>query len=209
MAGAVEGPPAGSPPVLAASSHGPASKLLAGANPPASIPPTAAFDADCGGQQPAAVCDAAALADIDAARATEGYGPLVLPRRFESLGTVSQLIVVTNLERTSRGLPAFTPTTSLDALAQVGALANTDPSGPKGATWGGNASWGYATALAADYGWMYDDGPGSPNVACPHPGASGCWGHRHNILADWDGHAGGGVGGTPSDRVLTELFVKA
>ena len=46
---------------------------------------------------------------------------------------------------------------------------------------------GDSTPVGALYGWMYDDGwGGSPtstlNYTCTSPTASGCWGHRDNIL---------------------------
>jgi hypothetical protein len=42
--------------------------------------------------------------------------------------------------------------------------------------------------LASDYDWMYNDGysaDGSINLACATPSASGCWGHRDNILGTY------------------------
>jgi hypothetical protein len=36
--------------------------------------------------------------------------------------------------------------------------------------------------MGANYFWMYDDGPGSPNADCTPSNQSGCWGHRDNIL---------------------------
>jgi hypothetical protein len=44
------------------------------------------------------------------------------------------------------------------------------------------AAGGQISALDADYGWMYDDGPGGANGDCTTPAAKGCWGHRDNIL---------------------------
>ncbi|HUB75498.1 MAG TPA: hypothetical protein VL977_00510 [Solirubrobacteraceae bacterium] len=54
-----------------------------------------------------------------------------------------------------------------------------DGSGQPGAA---IAAGGDINALDADYGWMYDDGPGGSNFDCRTPTASGCWGHRDNIL---------------------------
>ena len=54
-----------------------------------------------------------------------------------------------------------------------------DGSGQPGAA---IAAGGQISALDADYGWMYDDGYGGSNFDCRTPGASGCWGHRDNIL---------------------------
>lgn len=54
-----------------------------------------------------------------------------------------------------------------------------DGSGEPGAA---IAAGGQISALDADYGWMYNDGYGGSNFDCRTPGASGCWGHRDNIL---------------------------
>jgi hypothetical protein len=40
-------------------------------------------------------------------------------------------------------------------------------------------------ALDSDYGWMYNDGYGGSNYDCKTPNASGCWGHRDNILGHY------------------------
>jgi hypothetical protein len=185
----------------------PIPRLPAAQDPATSLPPTAALQDDCFGGASAATCDAAALADIDTARAAEGYGALVLPANFESSSYASQLVDVADAERTSRGLPSLPENGVLDNLAQLGAVARADPTGPNGYTWGSNVSWGYETPLAADFGWMYDDGPGSPNVDCASAGAPGCWGHRHNILSPWGGAAGGGAVDTGTGWVFTQLFV--
>jgi hypothetical protein len=44
------------------------------------------------------------------------------------------------------------------------------------------AAGGDINPLDADYGWMYNDGPGGSNADCRTPSAKGCWGHRDNIL---------------------------
>jgi hypothetical protein len=46
------------------------------------------------------------------------------------------------------------------------------------------ANWdgGDSSALKADFGWIYDDGPGSGNLDCTSSDTSGCWGHRHDIV---------------------------
>lgn len=152
-------------------------------------------------------CDQSALSNIDQALAGEGRGRLSLPSNYSGLSIAAQLIAVANAERSVRGLPAMAENGSLDARAYQGAQSGTDPTGPSGYAWGSNLATGYPTALAADYVWMYDDGPNSPNVDCRSAGASGCWGHRHNILIQGGGQAGAAIydnGGTPN---LTELFV--
>ena len=184
-----------------------AAPLPPAAVPTRSIPPPAGFSAACSGVGPVAACNRLALGAIDAARATEGYGPLVLPHGFAGLGPAAQILAVANAERTSRGLPALPQSAPLDALAEQGAVAGEDPTGPPSHSWASNIAWGYRTALAADYVWMYDDGPGGPNVDCTRAGEPGCWGHRRNVLSPWGGTSGAAALPTPEGWVLTELFV--
>ncbi|HET9077508.1 MAG TPA: CAP domain-containing protein [Acidimicrobiales bacterium] len=182
--------------------------LPAQADPPASLDASIAQKDACWVPSPdVAACNSAALADINRARAGEGLGPLALPADFYSLGTVGQVLAVANAERTSRGLPALPENPALDRMAAAGAAAGADPTGPAGYTWGSNIAWGDPTALAADFGWMYDDGPGSPNIDCRAAGDAGCWGHRRNILAPWPGASGAGVFVSNGSVQLTELFV--
>ncbi len=184
-------------------------RLPAGVMPSKSVAPSTAMTQACWVANPnPASCDAAALADINAARAGEGYGPLPLPSNFESLSLRQQLIIVANAERTTRGLPGFPENANLDSLAQQGAQAGKDPTGPSGYTWGSNIAWGDPTALSADFGWMYDDGVGSENIDCTYAGQIGCWGHRENILAPWSGASGAGVFLNGTSMQLTELFVQ-
>jgi hypothetical protein len=188
-------------------------RLPAEVMPGASVAPSAAFERACWVTPlNVATCDSAALADIDAARAAEGYGPLPLPSNYGSLGTRAQVLMVANAERITRGLPALPENAALDGLAQQGAQAGggrgTDPTGPAGYAWGSNIAWGDPTALAADFGWMYDDGPNSENIDCTFAGAAGCWGHRRNILSDWGGQSGAGVYDNAGVMQLTELFVE-
>jgi hypothetical protein len=116
------------------------------------------------------------LAAIDAARVSEGIGPMNLPSNWYSLTPPEQTFVVTNLERVDRGLaPVEGLVASLDNDAQAGAQSNQDP------TYGGSLgpftamaaiwSWtenGEANPLAADFYWMYSDAPS--------------WIHRNAIL---------------------------
>lgn len=185
----------------------PTTPLPVGSDPARSISPPAAFSVSCFAPGSVTACNRAALTAIDTARATEGYGPLLLPADFSGLAPGAQLVAVANAERTSRGLPALPQSAPLDALALQGARAGRDPLGPPLHSWASNISWGYRTALAADFAWMYDDGPGGPNVDCPRAGAPGCWGHRRNILAPWSGASGAAAVSTSQGWVLTELFV--
>ena len=173
-------------------------------NPPASDAPTAAFAAACyGARTPTVACDRAAIADINTARALEGLGPIVLPANYLRLGIKAKMAAVTNAERTSRGLPKLRQTSSDNQLATLGAAAGRDPIGPAGHGWG--SIWaGVADPLAADFLWMYEDGPNSPNLDCPKAGAPGCWGHRDNILSPYWSTIGSAASG-PS---LAQLFVQ-
>lgn len=178
-------------------------------DPPGSIAPDQTFEQACWTSPPdVQSCNQAALTDIDRARSSEGLGPLSLPGGFYNLPVPAQVLAVANAERTSRGLPAMPEDAAWDRSAQAGAAAGSDPTGPGGYTWDSNYAVGDATALAADYSWMYDDGPGSQNVDCTPDNRTGCWGHRHNILSPWPGSAGAGYAMYSGRVSLTELFVE-
>ncbi len=178
-------------------------------NPTTSRAPSQAFVDACF-EAPVNVsrCDSAALADINQERSAEGIGPMQLPANFYSLNTQAQLVAVANAERAGRGLPTMAESGTLNGLAQEAAAKGTDPTGPSGYSWGSIYALGDPTALAADYSWMYDDGPASPNVDCPRAGAPGCWGHRDNILSPWGGEAGAGVSTWDGSISLTMVFVR-
>ena len=152
------------------------------------------------------------LAAIVRANRQERKAAFVLPGGFARLSPVDQLFVLANLERIVHGLwPLYGVSRTLNHYAVVGARRGTDPEGPPGSSlpWGSN--WYSGTGpVAATYLWMYDDGYGSGNLACPNKGASGCWGHRDNILGNWGpfGLFGGAV--VPSHRGVgggtTQLF---
>lgn len=141
------------------------------------------------------------LASIDAARATqEGLAPLHFDAtRFKNLSVAEQVFVVSNLERTTRGLyPAMAMVERLDSIAALAATRDADPTDDgKGysSIWSSAPSAFGQYAFFADFGWMYDDGPPPQyifrNVDCPRAGQSGCWGHRDSILSNpltgWSG----------------------
>ena len=157
-------------------------------------------------------CTRSQLAAIDKARAAEGLVPMLLPGWYPKLTIPEQLLVVTDLERQARGLPIFVGlSASLDAMARKGAVAGADPVDPIGASWGSNWEGGFPTALSADFGWMYDDGPGSGNLACVPANMTGCWGHRDNILGDYGPAPVMGAASVPFNgtRSMTELFATA
>jgi hypothetical protein len=175
--------PAGQPrPVTKASAR------TATANPPANVAPNPDFFNSCSGTSydDSTACVNAAVAAIDNARAQEGLPGLVLPTNWYSLDQDQQLFVLTNLERTVRGLPPLAAmSTALDQAAAAGAADGSDPTPPTGypwSLWGSNWGGAIGNPLVVVYLWMYDDGPGSSNIDCPATGGSGCWGHRDNVL---------------------------
>jgi hypothetical protein len=178
-------------------------------NPATSTSPSAAFRRYCFKAGPAVQCNAAALADIDRGRHTDHLGPLRLPKNFATRSAPAQLRALVNQERSARHLPRLSGSSALDTRAQAGAAQGVDPTGPAAYAWASNFSAGYTTPLAADFAWMYDDGPGSPNSACTSAGAAGCWGHRDNILSAWGGDQGtADYVGAHGSVQLTELFVE-
>jgi hypothetical protein len=169
----------------------------------------------CQSAPDSANCVRLALIDINAARHSEGVGPMHLPGRFRALTRPQQLMVLSNLERIGRGLPAILGLTSrLDRAARRGALNFGDPVPPS--NWytfsngySSNFAYGFNSTLEADFEWMYDDGVGSGNLDCTSSDQSGCWGHRHDIL--WHFSApiamGAGYGTGQYGPSMTELFV--
>jgi len=157
-------------------------------NPSSNIPPSPNFLQDCSGQSydDSPGCVNATLQAIANAREREGLPGMVLPTNWTQLSPTQQLFVATNLERTVRGLPPLEGmATQLDQAAQAGASSGNDPVPPNGfpyTQWGSNWAGALGNPLEDIYLWMYDDGPGSPNIDCSQAGDPGCWGHRDNIL---------------------------
>jgi len=166
------------------------------------------------------------LSSIDAARATqEGLPPLMFDAaRFARLSVSEQIFVISNLERTTRGLyPAMAMLTRLDNIASAAARRDQDPTdNGKGysSIWSSAPTSLGQFAFFADFGWMYDDGPPPQyifrNVDCARVGQSGCWGHRDNILSNplhgWTGCPSELVTGTgfalrtPDGPSLAQIF---
>jgi hypothetical protein len=202
---AAPAPAAPAAPVAAAPRAGSLAAITA--RPLTNIAPTPAFAAACYAET-SPTCNTLALAAINTAHSAEGLPPMALPADYNTLTVIDQLLAVTNLERASRHLPAFAgPNPNLDTLALAAAQATTDPTGPPDTTWASNWAYGYATPLAADYVWMYDDGIGSSNIDCTPTNQTGCWGHRQNILVTWAGTMGAATTTTGGANSLTELFV--
>jgi hypothetical protein len=187
--------------------------FAARSDPATNISPSRATFEACDAAADSAGCISSALADIDAARASEGVKPMQLPDDFASLSVPQQLLVVTNLERVDRGLaPIAGLAADLDSAAASAAAADEDPMLKhfNGTELASNWAGGISSTLVADFVWIYDDGPGSGNLDCRQPGDSGCWGHRHNILYQFDNPVAMGVGyaaNTSYGPSITELFI--
>lgn len=165
-------------------------------------------------RNPAENCSGAgsvAIASIDSCRAQEGVGPLALPSNWSTLTTVQQGFVLINLERVNRGLaPIVGLSPALNQLASVAAVKNDDPVFPSGGFTGGGSIWaGAPTVFAADYLWMYDDGPNGSNLDCASAGDPLCWGHRDIMLWDRSGTlvAGGGHSGAAGNGSFAYLVL--
>lgn len=141
-----------------------------------------------------ASCIKDVLAAIKHARTVEHvkHRAMVLPRDYAKLTVAEQTFVITNLERVDRGLRPFQGlSNTLDRAAKVAATLGLDATlvtsvlqslhiQAYGSNWASDFG-----PLSADYNWMYNDGysgANSINEACRTPKASGCWGHRRNIL---------------------------
>ncbi|MHB8440325.1 MAG: hypothetical protein ACYDD4_14370 [Acidimicrobiales bacterium] len=157
-------------------------------NPSQNVAPNPNFLNDCQGASydDSSSCVNATLQAIANAREQEGLPGMDLPTNWSSLSPAQQEFVVTNLERTVRGLaPLSAMATALDQASVSGAEQSQDPSPPNGfpwSSWGSNWAGAVGNALEADYFWMYDDGEGSSNIDCTPSNTSGCWGHRDNVL---------------------------
>jgi hypothetical protein len=157
-------------------------------------------------------CISSALADINTAHAAEHVPAMVLPSNFASMSVPVQLLNLANLERVERGLtPILGLSASLDQDAQAAAAQDRDPMATHfyGDMMTSNWAGGDRSALEADFEWMYNDGLGSGNLDCTRSNASGCWGHRHDILWHFTGPIamGAGYGTGQYGPSMTELFV--
>jgi hypothetical protein len=166
-----------------------AAGILPPSNPTVSMPPQVMPDCSLSPvDDTSAGCIDSVLHNINEARSLEGLGPLVLPSDYATDPVPAQQLIITDEERNDRGLQEFSGLDPLlNTAAQNAAQISADPSPPAGYLYNGAASilaQDY-TPLGADYAWMYDDGYGGTNLLCTSPSASGCWGHRENILGAW------------------------
>jgi hypothetical protein len=147
---------------------------------------------DCGGvDDHSGTCQDESVAMLNAGRRDEHLGPLVLPGNWNRLTVPEQLFVMTELERTARGLQ---PDTGLAAdwnvAASDGADAGEDPTSAGSGTSGLESVWagGDANPIVATVEWIYADGlfpdDSSTNGDCSESATSGCWGHRDVLLHD-------------------------
>jgi hypothetical protein len=161
-------------------------------NPPSNLR-LGALPASCGRAPTGTACETASVRALDAARAKLGLGPYLLPGDFVRLAPARQWLILANLDRIAYSLrPIGGLSTALNSIARQGASARGDPDprpllmglhGQSRIGFASNWAGGQPNALVAYYGWMYDDGYRSGNLACATPSASGCWGHRHDIFA--------------------------
>ncbi|MFL5821917.1 MAG: hypothetical protein ACJ764_00585 [Solirubrobacteraceae bacterium] len=145
---------------------------------------------DCSSDPTDSACIAASVSYLDQARDSLGQPAYVLPTDFASLTPVQQVFILANSDRVLYGLPPIPGLTdTLNHDAGVGVQTDNDP-GPSDANWmmyTANWAGGYQNIVLAYEGWMYDDGPGSGNLDCTATSTDGCWGHRHDILWQFDG----------------------
>jgi hypothetical protein len=169
-------------------------------------------DASCRSAPTGTACTNAAISALNHARAVLGLGSYAIPAGFVSMNVAQQLLTLSNLDRVLYGLQAISGiNTTLNSAAQLGVTNGGDPSGVdvgsnKWQTWASNWAAGYPNATFAYYAWMYDDGPGSANIACSASDTAGCWGHRLNILRNFGSGVQIALGVGYNSNAYTQLF---
>ncbi len=148
--------------------------------------------------QPTGVnCEELAVNALDVARRRVGLPPYHLPSDFLTISPEEQLLVLANSDRAAYKEPTFYGLDSDLSTYATQDLATAPYSDPGVA--GTNpivdtvplyyqaedSAQGYPNVLLAYGSWLYDDGPGSPNVDCTAKNPSGCWTHRDNILRNF------------------------
>jgi hypothetical protein len=145
-------------------------------------------------------CEQEELEAIDNARAKEGVGPMYLPSGYSSLSGDEQLLVVLDLERVGRGLPAFAGiVASPDSVAQKGAQVSGKPAGTfEDPSLPAPFSVGPGTVFAYN---CRPAGVGSNDCeGYGNPGGSIAAGGEISVLdADYDWMYNDGYGGSNSD----------
>jgi hypothetical protein len=160
-------------------------------DPPANIP-IGELPTSCVRSPTSAGCENGVIYYLNAARASLGLTPYDLPSAFTELSPDRQVFILSNLDRAAYTLtPVQGLNSTLDLAAEEGVRNDADPFPPNGYLpdgirwWASNWAGGYENVLSAYYGWMYDDGYPGSNLDCTEPGAPGCWGHRHDVLASF------------------------
>jgi hypothetical protein len=159
-----------------------------GADPPQNFP-AVLMPISCNVDPTSPACIDAAVGYLDQARASLGQNAYGLPSNFDALAPEQQAFVLTNLDRVQYGLtPIPGLTAALGQDAAQGVRTDSDPmaSDPDVVSYTSNWAGGYLNMPLAYEAWMYDDGPGSGNLDCTPADARGCWGHRHDILWQFD-----------------------
>jgi hypothetical protein len=151
-------------------------------------------------------CATLVLTAINDAQIAEHLHQFDLPNNFAQLTVTRQMFVLVNLERISRGVPPLAGISPyLSAAATTASQKAQDPAfhtsygpvkvwyPPKGGTYAFGGAWAgnSVNALSAVFGWMYDDGWAgkgqTSNFACSSAHATGCWGHRDELLGEYSG----------------------
>lgn len=136
-------------------------------------------------------CLESSLAMLNAGRRSEQLGPLMLPDNWEQLTVPEQLFMLSELERTARGLPADSGLAAdWNAAAQSGADSGHDPTSAGSGAHGFQAVWagGEPNPIVVVSDWVYADGVfpdgSSENLDCSAHHGAGCWSHRDVLLHD-------------------------
>jgi hypothetical protein len=163
------------------------------------IAPNPDFVATCQPTDNTLNCITQEVGAIDNAQIQEGLQPIAFNiAALTELSPTEQMFVLTDLERTTRGLPpVMALTTQLDSVATKGAVQMTDPAlsgwtltgGKSAIAWDSNWAGGLNT-VGSDYFWLYSDGEGY-NIDCTPTNQSGCFQHEDNILAPLSGSCDG------------------
>ncbi len=179
----------GAAPTAATAAPSATAPILPPANPRYSLAAGRYNPVGCAGvRDVSARCLRRSLGMIDAGRWAEHLGPVVLPGNWSALTVAQQLFVLSQLERTARGLPADVGLSAgLNRRALAAATTGRDPSGAGLAgLWAG----GEPNAIAVVADWMYEDGlfadGFTENLTCSAAHPSSCWQHRDLLL-----HRGG------------------
>ncbi len=173
----------------------------AGTNPSSNYP-MGQLPLACRSAPTSATCVNAGVYWLDQARASLHQGPYKLPSDFTSLPPDEQAFILVNLDRIQYGLDPITGLTrQFDGFALTGVHNDADPVSTNPDIYGyGDWAGAYTNMVVAYEEWMYDDGLGSTNLDCTKAHPSGCWGHRHAVLTDFNTETGAYAMGAAAGR---------